>query len=414
MKKNEPLRLVPLAMDDRALKMLGMFLQGPCKNQGVLVSDSSAEVSVIDLDAFKARKVLEENLKKYPKQPIIALSLTAQDFPNAIFLRKPVQIESMMKVIAEARHRLSSSNDASDESSIKTSEENRTKTVRTNEGSLKTSDESRKNGSPTRVNSQSRERSNKHKAAMTLDEKSFKKYIGSVVDIDVHDQAQVKNAYYNPKQYLQGYVQKAVKIALTKNCVLRLNNGWKPITIFPDTREIGVDTDDKQLRLICAVPIKSIGSVDAFSSGESQSPTITVLEKSDIREKYNPEMIQSVEPFLWKLALWTSKGRIPVGVNLYNAFFLKRWPNMTRLLGIPHSMRIAAIMVSGPRTLLDITEALGIRQQYVFAFFSAAAAVGIVGKVERQREVQTNVPVEAKPKEQTSFLGGILRRLRRG
>ena len=394
-----------------------VFLQGPCKNQGVIVTDSNAEVSVIDLDKFKARKVLEENLKKYPKRPIIALSVTAQDIPNAIFLRNPVQIESMMKVIAEARLRLDSSDDLAgsmEEIASKISEESRNKTTETNERPDRISEETQKKGASTPANPAIRQHSNRHKAAMILDEKGFKKYIGSVMDIDVRDLAQVKKAYYDPKHYLQGYVQEAVKIAVAKNSVIRLNTGWKPITIFPDTQEIAVDMDDKQLRLICAVPIKSIDRFDTFSPGEARGSTITVVEKPDALEKYNPEMIQSVESFLWKLTLWTSKGRIPIGTNLYHPCYLKRWPNMTRLLGMPHSMRIAALMVSGPRTLLNITETLGIRQRYVFAFFSAATAVGIVGEAERQREVRSNAPAELKPRKHSNFLGGILRRLRRG
>ena len=327
MKKNEPLRLAALAMDDRAIKTLGLLLQGPCKNQGIIVTDSNAEVSVIDLDTFKARKVLEENLKKYPKRPIIALSLTKQDFPNAIFLLKPVQIESMMKVIAEARLRLDSSDDLAgsmEERPFKISEESQNKTTGTHERTDRISEATQQKGASPRANPAIRQHSNKHKAAMTLDEKGFKKYIGSVVDIDVRDQSQVKKAYYDPKHYLQGYVQEAVNIAVAKNRVIRLNTGWKPITIFPNTQEIAVDMDDKQLRLICAVPIKCIGSVNAFSRVKTRGPTITVVEKPDARENYNPEMIQSVESFLWKLALWTSKGRIPVGTNLDNPCYLKR------------------------------------------------------------------------------------------
>ena len=140
-----------------------------------------------------------------------------------------------------------------------------------------------------------------------------------------------------------------------------------------------------------------------------------MLEKLDGPEKYDPEMVQSLDSFLWKLALWTSKGRLPINANLYTRFYLTRWPNMARLLLTPHSMRVAALMVSGPRTLLNIAEVLGIRQQYVFAFFSATMALGIVEKVVRQRKAQSeDVPAELVPRHHSSFLGGILRRLRQG
>jgi len=399
MKKNDPLRLTALAMDARAVKTLSMFLQGPCKNQGILVNESNAEVSFIDLDTFKAQQVLEENLKKYPKRPIIALSLTLQDFPNAIFLKKPVQIESMLKVIAEAKLRL----DALEYTANSTDEK-----------PFKPLEEVQKNYSSTQINPVPRQHSSKHKTAISLSEKGFNKYIGSIMDIDIRDQSQVKKVYYDPKYYLQGYVQKALRLAETKNCVLRLNTGWKPITIYPHNREIYVDADDKQLRLICAIPIKSLSSFDALSPGETQGPSVTVVEEKKGQDKHNPKMTQNFESFLWKLALWTSKGRIPIGTNLDSQFHLVRWPNLTRLLIIPHSLRIAALMARTPRTIMNLTEILGIRQQYIFAFFSAAMAIGIVEKVEQQNKtVEISTLTEKPPRHSSNFLGNILRRLRR-
>jgi hypothetical protein len=92
--------------------------------------------------------------------------------------------------------------------------------------------------------------------------------------------------------------------------------------------------------------------------------------------------------FIWKLACWTSKGRYPQALNLTEPVYLKQWPNFTRLLITPHAMRIAALLTTGPRSVLEIIHGLKIKPQYVFIFISAAYAdtgVGLTSTAAKAR-----------------------------
>ena len=84
---------------------------------------------------------------------------------------------------------------------------------------------------------------------------------------------------------------------------------------------------------------------------------------------------------------------------------------MTRLVITPHAMRIAALLMEGPRTLINIAEVLKIKPQYVFVFFSAAYALGLAGQAERGADVVVT-PQDLPPTRMKGILGKIMNRLR--
>jgi len=91
-----------------------------------------------------------------------------------------------------------------------------------------------------------------------------------------------------------------------------------------------------------------------------------------------------IDTFLWKIALWSSRGRIPAGTDLSMPVYLRHWPNLTRLDHIPHAPRIAALLILAPDTLCHIAEKLKIPQRYVFGFYSASHALGLSANARRQ------------------------------
>ena len=95
------------------------------------------------------------------------------------------------------------------------------------------------------------------------------------------------------------------------------------------------------------------------------------------------EGIETLDAFLWKLALWASRGRLPLGTDLNTPLVLKRWPNLTRLLTPPHATRIAGLWAREPIVLSQSITMLGIPQRYVFAFYSACVVHDIVAPAKR-------------------------------
>ncbi|WAK01328.1 hypothetical protein [Methylobacter sp. YRD-M1] len=375
-KRKSSLKVALHGMDGRTYKTMVMYLQGPCKGAAAVVDDLDAEVDIIDADSINAKALLEQKLTENSSRPIIVLSLQELKLDNALYVRKPIKTVEILDVLSKAEALLASKQ--------KTSEN-----VQINKKLF--------------INTDERRKTSKHQTAMHLDEGNFNAFIGSIPGLDVNDPKQFSNASYNPKEYFQGYFQSACLIAQTKKQVLHLNSGWKSLIIFPHNHEIWFDADDKQLRSFAGLPIKSLSG-----AGMSLTPASAhALSANKELDKFH-----NVDAFLWKLAVWSSRGRYPVALDIDRPVFLKHWPNFTRLIVTPHALRISALLIAGPRTLPDIAETLKIKPQYVFVFISAAHALGLVKQAKRQSDEIIQPPAIKKNTERQGLLTRILSKLR--
>lgn len=413
------LRVCALGFDARSYTALQLFFRGKCADRATLVGDDSANVSMIDMDSFNSATTLADQRERHPDRVMILLSLqsTEELLPNAIYIKKPVQIQNMLAALDEASARLAPAavsrfgfQPPKPEPPKKAASPPQPAEPKVE---LKSKAEPKAEAPPPppkKILAVREESKTATQAANLLDERGFGDYIGSLKDIDPNNPIEVKAAQYDPKRYLQGYLQSACKTAIAKNCALRLNTGWKPITIIPQSREIWVDANDQQLRSFCLVPAHSIADQGFGDSGES---VMTLSPASAIRMKgddFDASKLQRMDALIWKVALWTSAGRIPDDIDLRRPVYLRHWPNLTRLLMFPNAMRIAALLSEQPRSLLDVAETLDIRQQYVFAFFSAARALGLADQAIRQSE-NLIVPPALEPKKNAGVLKKILQRL---
>lgn len=105
-----PLRLAFQGMDERTVKLFRMFLQGPCRKQAELVSDGqAADACLIDMDVQRATELLERERKIHPDRVRILLALNdCTSSPEEVFVKKPVQTESMLQAIRRVREILES------------------------------------------------------------------------------------------------------------------------------------------------------------------------------------------------------------------------------------------------------------------------------------------------------------------
>ncbi len=395
-KTQSSLGVTLVGMDERSQHALQLFFQGPCKNSCAVVEPELAEISIVDMDVINADQLYAQQREKFPKQQFILISLVEQKGVDAFFVKKPIQPKVLMDVLARARK-----GPEGKEVSVESVPE----PVDTMPASPP---------QPTTKQSSCRRASNStHQSAMSLDEKSFISFIGALKNIDINNEEQINSAHYDPKAYLQGYFQSACKVALNKKQVLQLNGSWKPLIIFPRTNEIWLDADDKQLQAACRMSLRALGGEDPLSDAKGFGMTMSaVSDVSEINE-CDKGNFQSIDSFLWKVSLWTSQGRVPLGIDLERPVYLSHWPNMTRLMLFPHAMRIAALLVSDPRSLLEVATVLNIPQQYVFAFYSAARALGLAGQAKRQVDMIIAPPSIKKPKQRGLF-GKILDRLKMG
>lgn len=389
-KQTKPLQAVLHGMDGRTYKTMVMYFQGPCKGEAVVVDEVEGEVDIVDLDFPSGKAALDKIRSQKTRRPVIVLSREEVSFDDVLYVEKPIHLATILSVLAKARA-LIQQQGWSKSSDIQP--------VKTTENPVAVA-EKKVHGDGIEI-----KKTAKHKTAMQMDEGSFSAFIGMITEIDFNDKDQLDKAFYSPKNYFQGYVTAAVKVSKEKNRMLQLNSNWKPLLIFPHSHEVWLDADDKQLRAFASLEMnKATGA----------KLTITAIDPatSAVREKM--DKFYDIDAFVWKLAIWTSKGRYPQSLDIHRPVFIKHWPNFTRSLITPHALQITALLMRGPRSMLNITETLKIKPQYVFVFISAAHALGLVGQAERKSdELFVPPPLDTiAKKESKSLLSRILGKLR--
>ncbi len=369
-KTEQPLKIALYGMDDRSCKTMQHFLQGPCKGVAVVVEPENADVDLLDADAVKAKEILQQR-QQAADRPIIAMSLEVVTIDKVIYLKKPVTKADLLNTISQCKKICQSAakqNPPYEQASGFNKKEPLHKVQ-----SKPVIPPVSETGSNI-VDSNEQKKTAKHKTSRQLTEGGFINFLGIVPDVDFSVEEQALGARYNPGDYYQGYVHSAITVANSKGRVMQMNCNWKPMIIFPKSHEIWVDADETMIRSFAGIKLNK-------DSGFSLHPADLQKQK-----KLDLNKFQSIEAFLWKLAIWTSKGRYPDKLDIEKPVYLSRWPNFTRLVITPHALRITALLIQQPQPLLHVARVLNIKPQYVFVFISACMAIGIAGQAVRRSD----------------------------
>ncbi|MCG6863511.1 MAG: hypothetical protein LJE70_19970 [Chromatiaceae bacterium] len=238
-------------------------------------------------------------------------------------------------------------------------------------------------------------------AAMRLDERNARGYIGSTPDIDAGDPRQVGKAQYDPDRFLAGTVSRAAAMAERDQRPVSVAGPSWSIVIRPNPTRAFVNIENVHLRTLATLPLQ--GDVNT-----------TVLSHEESKRTYDG--VKWRMPTLqWMLTLMAARGRVPVGTDLNAKVKLMHWPNLTRLQAFPNAMRIASLWSRQPVSLMESAAVLGIPQRYVFSFYSAVQAIGVLdtGPTEPARQDRAdNQPAQPQPRR--SLFRKILAHLRLG
>ena len=381
--QQRPIRVFAGGMNEKMINTLRFFFQGPFNNHCVLVEEDSADLGIIDLDEYQGRKHMQAYRERHPEQPIILLSLQNEKVEDAIHLRKPLKPERLMSALKQAQTKVLPPADVAYEKAPAP------KLLATPLG---------KNQAPETATTCSA-RLTTHKAAMVLDEQEAHTFIGSAPDLELNDLSQLAKAQYDPDLFLQAYLRKAVNTADRYACAVKLKIPYGVIAVLPNSNSVFVNISDSRLHAFCSVPM-----IEGALSVKIIRKRLTINKAKNVR-------VMSRESLLWKATIWASRGRLPVGTSLRQPVFLRRWPNMTRLMLFPHAMRIAALWAEQPCSLLDTAKMLGIPQRFVFSFYSATKALGLAIVVNRHATDSIVEPVAMKSNKRRGLLGRILNRL---
>lgn len=221
---------------------------------------------------------------------------------------------------------------------------------------------------------------------------------GDREDLDLSDPSARGEIYYAVGDYLQVALQEARSMAKKTRRPVQISLVDEQIVFFPARREVYISFDHKVLIQLCT---------DALDKNRLRTHVLSEREVKLIDDQSHGRYIND-EAFIWLSALLTAKGRLPQVADLTKAAYLKWWPNFTRLDVPPNSMRIVALWDRKQTSLADTVEVLQIPQREVFAFYSAAAALGLIETCVPQQPLNDGVSVS---KEKRGFFSRILRRL---
>jgi len=368
-----PVKIAALGMEQRTYSTLQLFFHEHCKDSYVLVEENSADISIIDMDGFQARRMLEEHKKHYPNQPSILISLSNEKTCDAVYIRKPIMLEALSSALLKAKERLQ-------QPIAKTSTLKMPVTEIGSQLHMTTSNPEAiaplllnnivhslpKTTKP--VKSGSRHFNQYQYSANFLTEDADLEHIDSKLaeNFNPDNPIQVAKFQYQSEQMLQGYFQQAYFSALQKQQNVLLKGVWRPITILHKSKQLRVEKNFRHLYALSGMLF------------DKSDVSITMLDNSVGCEPGLHETVLPAEPFLWKLAMRTSRGRVPVDTNFTTPIKLIRWPNFTRTIITPHALRIAALWAKQPTSLMDTANYLAVPLQHVFMFYTAAVSLNFV------------------------------------
>jgi hypothetical protein len=366
------------------------------------VHEASAEVSIIDLDGYQGQQLLEEHRTRYPQRPLIVLSLKNIQLDGIVCLRKPLNPQQLMAALRQVKEQLAAGKVSEPEQTD--AQVTQTQTPESGSGAPEKSVQAASSSveqtqdNPRLAGKEQRTEQSTHVAAMRLHERNSNAYIGSAPDIDPEDPKQVADAQYDPEDFFQGYLKRALSIAETESRDVRIGNQRGSIRIQGQCKSILVEMSENLLRTLSVVPVMN-GAV-SITRLKGHEPLLATAERKLI----------SSDALLWKTTLWASRGRVPCGTSLTESVYLRQWPNMPRLYVFPHALRIAALLIKEPHSLVDIAKVLGIPQRNVFAFYSATYAIGLTGSAERAVD-KLFEPATVKKHRRHGLLSRLLSRL---
>lgn len=212
-------------------------------------------------------------------------------------------------------------------------------------------------------------------------------FVGQQPDIDINDPKQLKNIFYEPNKLLQAIVVRTRDISQKTGQVIQLNILNQIFYFDEKDKKVYSNVGLANIRPLCVIEHNNDISYKVKDNKfRDELRDCFRISRDNMAEKRLVTQSWCIECFIWLVALWCSRGRIPQGVDITQPVYLKQWPNLTRLGSIPHAVSVAALIYDRPQTLTEVAKKLGVDQRYVFAFFSACESLSILDVSRRDTD----------------------------
>ncbi len=202
-----------------------------------------------------------------------------------------------------------------------------------------------------------------------------------------HPRREIRAIYSNPdspshypiRNCFQDYLVKAWKIYQKVNQPIELVFLNKPVLVIYDNK-VSVYLSEERLNQLCTLTI------------HDHSMSTTLLSSV-------PKRLPSEDAiyFIAKIALWSSQGRLPDGVNSTDIVRLVNPEKQYSLPKIEGSHLIRKLWLNESCSLQEAEQVLQVQQPHLFSYFSALYAVDLIEVFSSNRSAKT------KPKGKKNF-----------
>jgi len=395
---NAALAVDIIGANARMRDTLIMVFRGPAREACRLAAGDDAQAVIVNLDGVGASDEWARYRDRHPERPAIALSLNGSPVEHAAaVVAKPVRIDDLVAAVNAVKAALAGRAAAT---------QRRGAAAITPAPTAAAAPDSRLRADPLRPPSAPPEQARRVAAAPApceaqgaADGARTLRYApapdeglcGNVADIDIGDPAAVAAARCCVTDHLLMHVRAAVRESFAAAASMTVVVGGESVlTVSAQARCAFAHLPEMQLAAACARP----------------APDARIVRAEDPMTDGGV----SLEALTWKLALWTYRGRLPEDAPVHERVYLRHWPNLTRLLPVPNALRVAALLVRQPMQLVRVAEVLRIPQRHVFAFYAAAAAIGLAGTARRSADALI-AQVAPAPDERRPLLARIARHL---
>ncbi|MBV1961233.1 MAG: hypothetical protein KUG52_04520 [Immundisolibacteraceae bacterium] len=327
----QPVALAIVGLSSRGLRRLSSFLMEIADEHCQVVEPESAEAFIADVDASDS--AWSEFRAHYPDLPTIVLSRHRPDIDDVIWVPKPIMEVALLEAISWARNQVA---------------------------------QRRKSRSKKK-----RQTGSRHGADMVLDPARLAQATGRREE----DATLNIRSFDSSETLLNGLLEAIDRSCKTGRAVALRMAGHGELLVLPREPLVAVSVNADQLLAWAREPSLAGQFVVQGLTAAEQTSAMARLEQY--------KEILPLEVLLWKLAVWTSRGRLPEGTDANTRFYLRCWPNFTRLMVIPHAVRIAAFWVREPMPPVFVADALAIAPADVFTFYYAAKTIGLAGVAHR-------------------------------
>jgi hypothetical protein len=387
-----------LACGSRDVTVLEMIIQRFLSGEFVIVAQARAEMAIIDGDSATARKALSEWQQHRPDAPTLMLTLhPGDDTAQLVHFRKPIDVDGLVATLKKLRGALlnppaaaplfravrpapaaapaarkavaAPAAVAAEAAPRQTPAADRPVAVPAAPPAAKAARAVAPMASPVAA-----------PAPISAHQVSFmnegqdlegRDYCGSAEDvaddilhtIDCLRPDQAIQLYFDPETRLLGLLRLAGKLAQTSRQVTCIRGLERPLVVLPDTPLVVISPiRDSALRPLC--------NTNLFSETVGLGTTSA---------RHPDDLVYGFDELLWKVALWTSRGRLPRGTDPHQPVRLRATPDFSRFTATPFAEAICRLWTQEDSLSPVATAArLRIAQRYVFALYSALRLLDLI------------------------------------